>query len=281
MSDGCRQDPVPRRPRHHRGGGLHRPRGRQALHRAHRRPRRTTRPRDRLHPRGGQGVPRHRRRQGPHRPLHLDPPPRGRRVRRHRRPRPGRHRPPRVAAGDGGQVRAVQGVRRPRLHPAGARDHRRRRDRRHDRPPAPELRGGQPRGHRRPALLRDRAPADRGARLPGDARRPARHGDRGARRPAQRRPRPRPRPRRAQGRRQRGRGLRGRLREDPALGRGARRGGARLPRRHPRGPRRHERREDRPRRDHEPPRRARRPRRRRSTGRTSSWACPARRSPSR
>ena len=51
---------------------------------------------------------------------------------------------------------------------------------------APDVRRHQPRGHRRAALLRDRAPAARGARHPGLPRRPARHGDRRARRAAQR-----------------------------------------------------------------------------------------------
>ena len=50
----------------------------------------------------------------------------------------------------------------------------------------PGLRRHQPRGHRRPALLRDRAPAARRARHPGLPRRPARHRDRRPRRPDQR-----------------------------------------------------------------------------------------------
>ena len=48
----------------------------------------------------------------------------------------------------------------------------------------PELRRGEPRGRLRAALLRAGAPADRGAGLPGHARRPARHRDRAARRAA-------------------------------------------------------------------------------------------------
>ena len=51
---------------------------------------------------------------------------------------------------------------------------------------APGLRRHQPRGHLGAALLRDRAPAARGARHPGLPRRPARHGDRRARGTAQR-----------------------------------------------------------------------------------------------
>ena len=47
---------------------------------------------------------------------------------------------------------------------------------------APGLRRDQPRGHLRAALLRDRGSAARGARHPGLPRRPARHGDRRARR---------------------------------------------------------------------------------------------------
>ncbi len=48
------------------------------------------------------------------------------------------------------------------------------------------LRRDQPGGHLGAALLRDRAPAARGAGHPGVPRRPARHGDRGARRADQR-----------------------------------------------------------------------------------------------
>lgn len=62
------------------------------------------------------------------------------------------------AAGDGGQVGAVQGVRRARLHPDRARHHRRRRDRRDDGPAAAELRRGEPGGRVRAALLRAGAP---------------------------------------------------------------------------------------------------------------------------
>ena len=102
---------------------------------------------------------------------------------RHRRlgrARPRQHRPDRRAAGDGGQGRAVQGVRRRRRlaglprHPGHRRD---RRDRRGD---GAGLRRHQPRGHRRPALLRDRGAAARVAGHPGLPRRPARHGDRRA-----------------------------------------------------------------------------------------------------
>ena len=63
------------------------------------------------------------------RPVHLGVPPGRGGQRRHRGARSRRHRPPRLAARHGGQVGAVQGLRRARLHPAGARHHRRRRDR--------------------------------------------------------------------------------------------------------------------------------------------------------
>ena len=102
------------------------------------------------------------------------------------RARARQHRARRRPAGDGGQGRAVQAVRRHRRladlpgHPGHRRDRARRRDDRAG------LRRHQPRGHRRPALLRDRAPAARVARHPGLPRRPARHGDRGARRADQR-----------------------------------------------------------------------------------------------
>ena len=70
------------------------------------------------------------------------------------------------------------------------------------------LRRHQPRGHRRAALLRDRGAPARGARHPGLPRRPARHGDRRPRGPAERAPRRRQaargRPRRPH-RRRRGR----------------------------------------------------------------------------
>ena len=61
-----------------------------------------------------------------------------------------------------------------------------RRDREGGRDDRPGLRRHQPRGHRGPALLRDRAPAARVPRHPGLPRRPARHRDRGARRADQR-----------------------------------------------------------------------------------------------
>ena len=50
----------------------------------------------------------------------------------------------------------------------------------------PRLRRHQPRGHLRPALLRDRGPTARVARHPGVPRRPARHRHRGPRRPGER-----------------------------------------------------------------------------------------------
>ena len=124
-----------------------------------------------------------------------------------------------VAAGDGGQGGAVQDVRRAGLDPVGAGHHRRRRDRRDPGPAAPLLRRGEPGGHLRAALLRAGAQADRGAGLPGHARRPARHRDRGARRAARRRTvLGRPTGRAAGGHRRCRRG-RGGVREDPARGR--------------------------------------------------------------
>ena len=82
---------------------------------------------------------------------------------------------------------------------------------------APVVRRDQPGGHQRPALLRDRAPAGRGAADPGLPRRPARHRHRGARRPAQRGHAARPQARRPAGGGQRRR--RGRRRGDQDAGR--------------------------------------------------------------
>ena len=165
------------------------------------------------------------------RPLHLGAPPGRRGQRRHRRARPRRHRPAGRAAGDGGQVRAVQDLRRARLDPAGARHHGRRRDRRDPRAAAAQLRRGQPGRRVGAAVLRAGAPADRGARLPGHARRPARHRDRPARRAARGVRGRRPRPGRAADRDLRSRRGRRGLRADPARRRGHGRRRARLPRR--------------------------------------------------
>ena len=108
------------------------------------------------------------------------------RLRRHRGARPRRHRPGGGDAGDGGQGDAVQGVRRRRRLPALHRHQGRRRDRRVREGGRADVRRHQPRGHRGAALLRDRAPAARGARHPGLPRRPARHRDRRAGGAAQR-----------------------------------------------------------------------------------------------
>ena len=95
--------------------------------------------------------------------------------RRQRRARARRHRPRGGDAGDGGQGDAVQGVRRRRRlpdlprHPRPRGDHP---DREADRA---DLRRHQPRGHLGAALLRDRGPAQGGARHPRLPRRPARH----------------------------------------------------------------------------------------------------------
>lgn len=88
------------------------------------------------------------------------------------------------AAGDGGQGGVVQDVRRPGLHPDRVGHQGPRRDRRNPGAAASVVRGGQSGGHLRSALFRDRTPGDRGAGLPGDARRPARHRDRGIGGPA-------------------------------------------------------------------------------------------------
>ena len=98
------------------------------------------------------------------------------RHRRHRRARPRRHRPRGGAAGDGGQGAAVQGVRRRRRLPdLPRRRTRRRRDRRDGAAHRPGLRRHQPRGHRRPGVLRGRGAAARPPRHPRVPRRPARH----------------------------------------------------------------------------------------------------------
>ena len=75
------------------------------------------------------------------------------RLRRHRGPRSGRHRPRGGDAGDGGQGDAVQGVRRRRRVPAVHRHQGRRRDRRVRQGGGAHVRRGQPRGHLRAALL--------------------------------------------------------------------------------------------------------------------------------
>ena len=144
------------------------------------------RPVPRLHPGRGPGLPGDR--QEPRRRPPADHQAQHRR-RRHRRvggARAGQHRPGRGAAGDGGQGRAVQAVRRASTPGRCARHPGHRHDRR-DRPVhRPRLRRDQPRGHRRAAVLRDRAPAARAARHPGLPRRPARHRHRGAGRADQR-----------------------------------------------------------------------------------------------
>ena len=108
------------------------------------------------------------------------------RHRRHRRARPRRHRPGRRPAGDGGQGAALQELRRRRRLPDLPRRHHGRRDRRDRRAHRPGVRRHQPRGHRRPGLLRDRGPAQGAPRHPRVPRRPARHRGGGARRPRER-----------------------------------------------------------------------------------------------
>ena len=107
----------------------------------------------------GAGVPGDRRRARARRRLHLGREHRGGGHRRHRRPRARRHRAAGRDAGDGGQGRAVQAVRRRRRRADLPRHRRRRRDRRDRGPARAQLRRRQPRGHLRPALLRDRGPA--------------------------------------------------------------------------------------------------------------------------
>ena len=205
--------------------------------------------------------------------VHLGQPPGRGGQRRHRGARPRRHRSRGVAAGDGGQERAVQDVRRPGLDPDRAGHQGPRRDRRDPDPAAPDVRRGQPRGHLGAALLRDRAPRHRGAGLPGHARRPARHRDRRAGRAAGRDQGARPRHARAAHRhlrcRSRGRGVR----EHPA-GRGHRRhhrAGLQGHRAH--RPRRPEPVQGRTGRADQPARAAPVGSPRRSTAPTCSWAC--------
>ena len=82
------------------------------------------------------------------------------RLRRHRRARARQHRPRGGDAGDGGQVHALQRVRRRRRLPDLPRHPGRRRDRPRGRTDGADLRRRQPRGHLRPALLRNRGPAE-------------------------------------------------------------------------------------------------------------------------
>ena len=136
---------------------------------------------------------------------------------------PRQHRARGGDAGDGGQGDAVQGVRRSRRLPDLPRHPGRRGDHQGGRTDRAHLRRHQPRGHLRPALLRDRGAAEGVARHPRLPRRPARHRGGHDGRPVQR----------AEDRRQADRAAAG------AGGRARRRGGrgdqddARL-RRHPR-----------------------------------------------
>ena len=121
------------------------------------------RPVDGLHP--GRRPGQHGARREPRRRLAADHQGQHRRRghRRLRRARPRQHRPGRRAAGDGGQGGAVQAVRRHRrvADLPGQPGHRRDRPGRRD--DRAGLRRHQPRGHRRPALLRDRGAAARPA----------------------------------------------------------------------------------------------------------------------
>ena len=235
-TDDDRRHPARHRPcpDHRRDHG--RARRGQALDRADRAPARRPRPGHLLHARRGGGQPGHRRRRRARRPLHVGAAPRRRGQRRHRRARSRRHRPARRAAGDGGQVGPVQDLRRARLDPPGARHDGRRRDRRDPRAAASQLRCGEPRGRVGAAVLRARAPADRGSGLPGHARRPARHRDRPARRAARGLRGRGPRPGAAADRDLRSRCGGGGVRAHPAGRRGHGRRRARLPRRAGPGP---------------------------------------------
>ena len=109
--------------------------------------------------------------------LHRARQPGGRDHQRHRGAGPGRHRPAGLQAGDGGQGRPVQEVRRHRRV--------RHRDRREgpgqagrgDRRARAHLRRHQPRGHQGARLLLRRARAAQAHEDPGVPRRPARHRD--------------------------------------------------------------------------------------------------------
>ena len=95
-------------------------------------------------------------------------------VQRHRGARPGQSRRGGGEAGDGGQDRAVQALRRHRRH--RSRDRLRGRRRRGERGALPRrLRRHQPGGHQGAGMLRDRAAAARADGHPGVPRRPARH----------------------------------------------------------------------------------------------------------
>ena len=186
---------------------------RQGRHRGDQAAGQPARPRARLFARRRGGVRGDRRRPGQRLSLHLARQPGRGDHQRHRRARPRRHRPARRQAGDGGQGRPVQEVRRHRrLRHRGQREEPRQADR-PDRRARADLRRHQPRGHQGAGLLLRRARAALADEDPGVPRRPARHRDRRRRRRAER----------AQGERQEDR--RGQARH---LGRG--RCGARVPR---------------------------------------------------
>ena len=183
--------PWPRRPTPRsstRRPGLPRPRGRQARGARHQAAARPRRPVAALHAGGRRGLA------GPSRPtraparLH-EPGQHGRRrQRRHRGARAGRHRSARRHAGDGGQGGAVQALRRRRRRAGvhGDRHASRSWSRRSSRI-APTYGGINLEDISAPRCFEIERAAPGAARHPGVPRRPARHGDRGARRPAQRR----------------------------------------------------------------------------------------------
>ena len=194
------QDPRgDRGDRRRRGGGHDRPhlpaaRGRQDRTAQQALAEDARRSLDGVHAGGGARVHRDPRRPRQGGAVHDQAQHRGGRLRRHRGARPGRHRPGGGDAGDGGQGVPVQGVRGRRRLPDLPRHQGPRRDRAHGEADGPRLRGDQPRGHLRAALLRDRGAPPAGARHPRVPRRPARHRGGGDGRAAERREAHRPAP---------------------------------------------------------------------------------------
>ena len=144
------------------------------------------RPVDGLHARGRSRVPRHQ--GGPREGLraHDQAERRRRRDRRYGRPRAGEYRARGGAAGDGGQVAPLQGVRRDRRLPDLPGDDRGRPDRGNGPAHRPGLRGDQSRGHLGAPVLRGGRAAVRRAGHPRVPRRPARHRGGGPGGPAER-----------------------------------------------------------------------------------------------
>ena len=114
-------------------------------------------------------------------------------LQRHRRAGPGRHRRAGRQAGDGGQGRPVQALRRRRLHGPRGRHQGRRPVRQLRALPRAHLRRHQPRGHQGAGVLHHRAAPARADGHPDLPRRPARHRHHLGRRPDQRAAAHRPR----------------------------------------------------------------------------------------